>query len=107
LSTDTEALNVISVNAYPAARGYEGHFVLPLDYDTNITNELTDRMNKGTRGKYDEFVFIDQSNTRYKARDLWLIRKDTDNYYSYEADYSARATGATIFHFRCNDFSQA
>ena len=99
-------MNVITVNAYPVIRGYEGHFVLPLTYDTNITNELSDRMKRvGARSKYDEFVFIDLSNTRYKARDLRLTNKHTDNHFSYEKD-GTFATGATIFHFRCNEFSQ-
>jgi hypothetical protein len=105
LSTDTKTLNVITVKASPVTIGYEGYFVLPLTYDTNITNELTDRMRVGAKGKYDEFVFIDLSGIRYMARDLWLTNKIMGNNFSYEKD-GIFATGTTIFYFRCNDFLQ-
>ena len=74
----------------PDYRGYKGHFTLPLTYDTNVTNKLTNRMKSvGPNNellKYDEFVFIDRANRRYKARDLWLTRQTTDNHFRYEKD---------------------
>jgi hypothetical protein len=51
-------LEVITVDASPhSAGGYVGQFTLPLTYDANITNELTNRMkNAGSNRelKYDE-----------------------------------------------------
>jgi hypothetical protein len=103
LSSDTKTLNVISVDASPAARVYEGHFVLPLTYDTNIINDLTGREKEGKT--FDEFVFTDQSNTKYRAKRLFLTGHSMDNHFTYEKD-GAFATGSHIFSFKCSDFSQ-
>ena len=72
----------------------------------NITNELTDRLKRVRDRKYDEIIFVDLSNNRYKAKDLLLTSYVLDDHFSYEMDGTARATGANIFYFRCNDFSQ-
>jgi hypothetical protein len=36
--------------------------------------------------KYDEFTFIDFSKNKYKARDLWLTGKETQNHFVYKKD---------------------
>jgi hypothetical protein len=56
--------------------------------------------------KYDEFVFIDRANRRYKVRDLWLTGQTTDNQFRYEKDGGARVVGANTFYFTCNEFSE-
>jgi hypothetical protein len=110
MSSNTKTLEVITVEAYPDSKGsYNGQFVLPLTYDVNITNELTSRMRStGPSGellKYDEFTFIDLSKNKYKARDLWLTGQQTQNKFRYEKD-GTWVTGAYIFRFTCNDFTQ-
>jgi hypothetical protein len=63
---------------------------LPLTYDVNVTNELTSRMRSAGPSrellKYDEFTFIDFSKNKYKARDLWLTGKETQNHFVYKKD---------------------
>ncbi len=54
--------------------------------------------------KFDEFVFKDPAERKYRAKDLWLVGQNTDNQFRYEADGSARARG-DFFYFTCNDFS--
>jgi hypothetical protein len=111
LSSNIKTLDVISVYKYPSDRApYNGYFILLLTYDINEVNELTTRMKSvGPQNemlKYDELVFKDPAERRYKAKDLWLTGQNTDNQFRYEADGSARARGDFIFYFTCNDFSE-
>lgn len=110
MSSNTRTLEVITVEAYPDGKGgYKGQFILPLTYDVNITNELTNHMrDAGPSGellKFDEFTFIDLSNNKYKARNLWLTGQKTQNHFVYEKD-GTKVVGAHIFRFTCNDFTQ-
>lgn len=110
MSSNSKILEVITVEAYPDHRGvYQGQFILPLTYDVNITNELTNRMKSvGPNNElleYDEFTFIDQANNRYKAKDLWLTGQKTQNHFVYEKD-GIEAIGANVFYFTCNHFTQ-
>jgi hypothetical protein len=89
---------------------YKGYFILHVTHDINEVNELTTRMRsvgpKNEMLKYDEVVFKDPAERKYKAKDLRLIGQNTDNEFKYEADGSARARGDFIFYFTCNDFSE-
>jgi hypothetical protein len=111
LSSKIKTLNVISVYTYPSDRPpYSGYFILSLTHNINEVNELTTHMKSiGPQNKtlkYDEFVFKDPAERKYKAKDLWLTGQNTDNQFSYGADGSARARGDFIFYFTCNDFSE-
>jgi hypothetical protein len=45
MGPNSKTLEIITVDTYPDGKGgYEGQFILPLTYDVNITNELTNRM---------------------------------------------------------------
>jgi hypothetical protein len=111
LSSNIKTLDVISVYTYPSDRPpYTGYFILPLTHDINEVNELIGRMKSvGPQNemlKYDEFVFKDPAERKYKAKDLWLTGQNTDNQFKYGPDGSARARGDFIFYFTCNDFSE-
>ena len=110
MGPNSKTLEIITVDTYPDGKGgYKGQFILPLTYDVNITNELTNRMrNTGPSGellKFDDSTFIDRANNRYKARDLWLTSQTTHNHFVYEVN-GTKVVGAHIFYFTCNDFSQ-
>ena len=108
---NTKKLDVFTVEVYSDDKGiYRGRFILPLTYDVNITNELTNRMksvgNNGELLKYDEFTFIDLSTSmKYKAKNLWLTGQQTQNHFVYEKD-GRKVVGSHIFHFTCNNFFQ-
>jgi hypothetical protein len=94
LSSNIKTLDVISVYKYPSDRApYNGYFILT--HDINEVNELTIRIKSvGPQNemlKYDEFVFKDPAERRYKAKDLWLVGQNTDNQFRYEADRSAKS----------------
>lgn len=105
MGSNSKTLEVITVEAYPNEEGgYKGRFILPLICDVNITNELTNRMKStGPNNellKYDEFTFIELSNNKYKARDLWLIGQETQNHFVYEKD-GAEVVGADTTNVSC------
>jgi hypothetical protein len=108
VSSNAKMLEVITVDASPhSAGGYVGQFTLPLTYDANITNELTNRMkNAGSNRelKYDEITFIDRANNKCKARDLMLTGQTMHNHFVYESD-GTKVIGAHVFRFTCNDFT--
>ena len=111
MSSNTKSLDVLTVYTYPSGGPpYNGYFILPLTHDINEVNELTTRMKsvgpKNEMLKYDEFVFKDRAERKYKAKDLWLTGQNTGNQFKYGADGSARARGDFIFYFACNDFSE-
>ena len=107
-NADIKTLEVITVQASLDSVGrYVGEFILPLTYDVNITNELTNRMkNAGPyrESKYDEITFIDRANNKCRARDLFLTGHTTHNHFAYERD-GTRVVGAQVYHFTCNDFA--
>jgi hypothetical protein len=90
LSSNIKTLDVISVYTYPSDRPpYNEYFILSLTH-INELNELTTRMKSvGPQNKmlkYDEFVFKDLAERKYKAKDLWLTGQNTDNQFRYETD---------------------
>ena len=107
-NTIIKTLEVITVQASLDNAGrYVGECMLPLTYDVNITNELTNRMkNAGPNreSKYDKITFIDRANNKSRARNLMLTGQTTHNHFAYERD-GTRVVGAHVYRFTCNDFA--
>lgn len=110
MSSNTKTLEVITVEASLDSAGkYVGEFILPLTYDVNIINELTNRMkiagpNRESKYDYDEITFIDRANNKCRARDLMLTGQTAHNHFEYESD-GTRVVGAHVYRFTCNDFT--